>query len=62
MKKRNLKSLKLNKKAISNFQHKVGGLNWSTGNEPDPSLSVGCDFPTINDSCFSWCRDRCNDF
>jgi hypothetical protein len=21
-----------------------------------------CDFPTINDSCFSFCYDKCNDF
>lgn len=21
-----------------------------------------CDFPTINDSCFSWCNGKCNDF
>lgn len=62
MKKRSLKSLQLNKKAISNFQQQIGGLRWSTGNEPDHGLSVGCDFPTINDSCFSWCDDMCNNF
>jgi len=22
----------------------------------------GIDIPTINDSCFSWCKDKCNDF
>ncbi len=62
MKKKSLKSLKLNKKSISNFLSKIGGLNWSDPNQPDSALSVGCDIPTINDSCFSWCKDMCNDF
>ena len=64
MKKKSLKSLELNKRSVSNLYHKTGGrnLNWSDTNEPSPGLSVGCDFPTINDSCFSWCDDKCNDF
>lgn len=62
MKKRSIKLLTLNKKSISNFQNQIGGLNWSTGNQPPSQLSIGCDTPTINDSCFSLCRDKCNDF
>ncbi|MBC8753953.1 hypothetical protein H2O64_04675 [Kordia sp. YSTF-M3] len=62
MKKKSLKSLKLNRKSISSLQNNTGGLNWSDTNQPDQTLSVGCDFPTINDSCFSWCDDKCNDY
>jgi len=74
MKKKSIKSLTLNKRAISNFKNLLGGA----ASMPDHSGSRFCietdmcpagpidiptfDFPTINDSCFSWCDDKCNDF
>lgn len=71
MKKKNLKSLKLNKKSVSDLNptHIVGGASDSpTCNNTCASCDCGpidipsFDFPTINDSCFSWCNDKCNDF
>jgi hypothetical protein len=72
MKKRSLKNLQLNKASISNLNSKYGGVaDWPetakycpVPNEPSQWITCddGCDFPTINDSCFSWCDDKCNDF
>lgn len=68
MKKKNLKSLKLNKKSISNFKSVHGGewpdtAKYCGSNAATCYFTCGdCDFPTINDSCFSWCADICNDY
>lgn len=74
MKKKSLNSLKLNKKLISNFKtHHVeiiGGASDTGQVCCDPNFTKDCppidipsiDIPTINDSCFSWCKDKCNDF
>jgi len=78
MKKKSLKNLTLNKKSISKLQShsQVGGTDWPDTAKycPLPGASDGCsdpckpieiptiDIPTINDSCFSWCDDKCNDF
>lgn len=74
MKKKSIKSLKLNKRAISNFKNLHGGA----ASMPDHSTSRFCietdmcphdpidiptiDIPTWNDSCFSLCHDKCNDW
>ena len=73
MKKRSLKGLALNKKTISSLkdiQVVKGGVAASdTGNAcchggggTKPIDIPTIDIPTINDSCFSWCADKCNDF
>ena len=76
MKKKNLKSLKLNKRSITNLEHHVNGGAVLASDSPGSCDHTGCscvqtcaltcpawcDIPTINDSCFSWCDDKCNDF
>jgi hypothetical protein len=69
MKKRSLKGLALNKKTISNLKDievvKGGASDSPTTCQVCPVGPIDIptfDFPTINDSCFSWCRDKCNDF
>jgi hypothetical protein len=69
MKKKNLKSLKLSKESISSFNtNRIKGGASDTGNAcchgggNGPIEILGIDIPTINDSCFSWCDDKCNDF
>ncbi|WP_298517069.1 class I lanthipeptide [uncultured Kordia sp.] len=65
--------LKLNKLSISHLQKEQtkGGTDWPDTHRGCPSLAcptqwptcqAGCDFPTINDSCFSLCRTICNDY
>ncbi|KAB8154879.1 hypothetical protein EZY14_003080 [Kordia sp. TARA_039_SRF] len=74
MKKRNLKALTLNKKSISSFNPNVieikGGASDTGRVCCDPNFTKDCppieiptiDIPTINDSCFSLCNNKCNDF
>jgi len=69
MKKSSLKGLNLNKKTVSNLKNIQtirGGASDSPTVcqvcDPGPIDIPTFDFPTINDSCFSWCRDKCNDF
>jgi len=55
----------------------IGGTDWPetakycppsggyTGRCSDPCRPIELptiDIPTINDSCFSWCDDKCNDW
>jgi hypothetical protein len=61
---------------LQSSSHIVGGTDWPDTAKfcPDPNGSNGCsepcnpiniptiDIPTINDSCFSWCDDKCNDW
>lgn len=65
--------LNLNKLSISNLQKEKtkGGTDWpdthrgcATTGCPTQWITcpAGCDFPTINDSCFSLCRNICNDY
>jgi len=91
MKKKNLKSLALNKKCISklNARRLSGGAQAHQGAQAANAAAAGSaswlkmcgqswnipcewsvhicdiptiDFPTVNDSCFTLCNDRCNDW
>lgn len=71
MKKKDFKSLKLNKKSVSHLDQLAsvkGGNSYAGLCQPNSHQNTclftcgHCDFPTINDSCFSWCDDKCNDF
>jgi len=64
MKKRNLKSLKLNKKVVSSLEHHEikGGGKTSWAGLWGYVVSICDDLATINDSCFTLCDNMCNDW
>ena len=73
MKKKSIKNLSLNKKSISNLNTVSGGAASITiiysYFQCDDIIHTSkdhdgkhCDIATINDSCFSLCDDKCNDF
>jgi hypothetical protein len=74
MKKKNLNSLSLNKRSISNLNKVSGGAAslitiiysyYQCDDIIKTSKDEGgkhCDIATINDSCLSVCDDMCNDF
>ncbi len=70
MKKKTLKHLSLNKKVVSKLDHNLFIFGGAASDGPTtcqvcpvkPIELPTIDIPTFNDSCFSLCRDKCNDF
>ncbi|WP_430408374.1 hypothetical protein [Kordia sp.] len=78
MKKRNLNNLKLRKQTISNLEQTITGGTITISTivctvysyfQCDDIIQTSedrngqkCDIATVNDSCFSFCDDICNDF
>lgn len=65
MKKQLFKNLVFNRNIIARLSAGEGilSLQNTANGRLAPSFEIPTiDIPTINDSCFSWCNDKCNDF
>ena len=64
-----MKRLKLDELTVTSFvtgstnnAHTIKGAAQAAPEQAGSFDIPSFDFPTVNDSCFSWCADMCNDY